>query len=122
MFGFGLFTYIKIALAVVVLGVLGFFVWNYHHRGAVIEQQKIQIANLELEKDVLVKKGRAEAEFAARKTTVRRQVAQNEKVIDDTLASGDIERIIHLWDPYRLRDHQIYPPPVGGTGSPPINP
>jgi DUF917 family protein len=114
MFGFGIFTYLKIAGALVVAGVLAFFIINYHHRGAVIEKQKIEIANLNLEKEVMEKKNKALEDFLAKKTVIKGKVVYVERQVDETVASGDIARILDMF--HRLQHNQTQPPNHGGTG------
>ena len=115
MFSFGLFTYIKIAGALLIAGTLAFFIWNYHHRAAVIEQLKVENANLVLEKDVLVKENKALQEFTAQKTVIQRRVIYVQKDVDQAIDSGDVARVIDMFHKLRGPD-QIQPAPNGGTG------
>jgi hypothetical protein len=109
-----IFTYIKIAGALLIAGTLAFFIWNYQHRGAIIEKQKIQIANLELEKEVLVKKEKALEEFTKQKVVIKGKVVYVERQIDQTVDSGDVARVLDMF--HKLQHNQIQPPPDGGTG------
>ena len=110
-----IFTYAKIAGALVIAAVIGFYVWNYHHRGVLLEQQKIEIANLNLEKDVLVKEKKALEEFTAKKTVIKGKVVYVERQVDETVASGDVARVLDMF--HKLQSNKIQPPPDGGTGS-----
>lgn len=108
-----IFTYAKIAGALLVAGVLAFYVINYVHRGSVIEKQKSQIANLELEKAVLVKKEKALEEFTKQKVVIKGKVVYVERQVDQAVDSGDVARILDMF--HRLRGNKIQPPPDGGT-------
>jgi hypothetical protein len=110
----GIFTYIKIGIIAVLVIVCSYLVWNYHHMEAKIAAQKIQIDNLKLEQDVLKKKQQAFDEFMAKKSVVKRKVANEEQQVDQTVDSGDVTRIIDMF--HRLRPNQIEPPAHGGTG------
>ena len=110
-----IFTYAKIAGALVIAAVIGFYVWNYHHRGAVIDQLKVENANLVLEKDVLVKENKALQEFTAQKTVIQRRIIYVQKDVDQAIDSGDVARVIDMFHKLRGPD-QIQPAPNGGTG------
>ena len=69
----GIFTYVKIGLAVAVFVVLGFLVWNYHHMISVIADQQAQIANLKVEQEVQAKKQAAFDAFMAKRKPNFRQ-------------------------------------------------
>ncbi len=92
-----IFTYLKIAGAVIVAGILAFYIGNYIHRGSVIEKQKIEIANLNLEKDILVKENKALQEFTAQKTVIKGKVVYVERQVDETVASGDVARVLDMF-------------------------
>lgn len=115
MFSFGLFTYVKIVGALVIAAVIGFYALNYHHLQAKVAAQQIEIANLNLEKDVLVKKNKALEEFTAKKTVIKGKVVYVERQVDETVASGDVARVLDMF--HKLQHNQIQPPPDGGTGS-----
>ena len=111
-----IFTYVKIAGALVIAAVIGFYVWNYHHLQAKVAAQQIEIANLNLEKDVLAKENKALQEFTAQKTVIQRRVVYVQKDVDQVIDSGDVARVIDMFHKLRGPD-QIQPPPDGGTGS-----
>ena len=110
-----IFTYVKIAGALVIAAVIGFYVWNYHHMQAKVAAQQIEIANLNLEKDVLVKENKALQEFTAQKTVIQRRVIYVQKDVDQAIDSGDVARVIDMFHKLRGPD-QIQPAPNGGTG------
>jgi hypothetical protein len=115
MFGLGIFTYIKIGLAVVIISVCGYYVWNYHHMASKIAAQQIQIDNFKLELGVLADKQKAFDEFMAKKTVVKRRVASVEQEVDQDIESGDVTRILDMFHGLR-GSNQTQPPAHGGTG------
>ena len=113
----GIFTYVKIGLAVAVFVVLGFLVWNYHHMKSVIADQQAQIANLKVEQEVQAKKQAAFDAFMAKRPVIQRRV-QNEKAqIDKEVGTADDAGLRALYDRYRTsgvrQDTQVRPPANG---------
>ena len=119
MFGLGIFTYLKLGLALVAVLVLSFLVWNYHHMKVVIAEQKIEIGNLQLGQKILEDKAQVVDEFMAKQSKIRKRVAQDEQAIDESVNSGDADRVIKQFDPYRMQPGgKIQPPANGGKGRP----
>lgn len=113
-----IFTYLKIAGVLAIAAVIGFYVWNYHHRGAVIEALKIEKGNLEVQKNVSAEVKNTETKVVTRTVYINRGEIASEKAIDETLNSRDVERIINLWNPYELHpDAGLHPAPNGRGGS-----
>ena len=110
-----IFTYLKIAAIVAILAVCGYYVLNYEHMKNKVAAQQIVIDNLNLEKDVLVKENKALQEFTAQKTVIKGKVVYVERQVDETVASGDVARILDMF--HKLQSNKIQPPPDGGTGS-----
>ena len=110
-----IFTYLKIAAIVAILAVCGYYVLNYEHMKNKVAAQQIVIDNLNLEKDVLVKKNKALEEFTAKKTVIKGKVVYVERQVDETVASGDVARVLDMF--HKLQSNKIQPPPDGGTGS-----
>lgn len=111
----GIFTYIKIGFAVAVLSVCGYYVWNYHHMASKIAAQQIEIQNLKLEQKVLADKQKAFDEFMAKKSVVKRRVANVEQKVDEDVDSGDVNRIVDMF--HRLRGpNQPQSSAHGGAG------
>ena len=110
-----IFTYLKIAAIVAILAVCGYYVLNYEHMKNKVAAQQIVIDNLNLEKDVLVKENKALQEFTAQKTVIKGKVVYVERQVDETVASGDVARVIDMFHKLRGPD-QIQPAPNGGTG------
>jgi len=117
----GTWTMIKLIGALtamlIVGGTVGGYIWNYHHRGEVIEEQKKEIADFK-EKDRIREEGRK-----AITSTVKKQAAIKEKVpyvekdIDAMVPSGDRARALKLLEPYRLPNPPSQPNPSNGRGS-----
>ena len=99
---FGIFTYIKIGLAVAVFAVLGFYVWNYHHMKAVIEKQQIEIANLKVEQEVQSKKQAAFDAFMAKKPVIQRRVIHEKEQINKEVLTDNDADLRALYERYRL--------------------
>src|ERR1035437_7640770 len=97
MLGLGIFTYIKIGLATVVLAICGYYVFNYEHMKTTIAAQQIQIDNLKLEQDILVKKQKVVDNYLIKRGVIKRRVADVEQQVDQTVDSGDVNRILDMF-------------------------
>ena len=114
-----IFTYAKIAGALVIAAVIGFYVWNYHHMQSKIAAQQIEIGNLKVQKDVSAAVKETEAKVVTRTVYINRGEIASEKAIDEILSTRDVERILNLWNPYELHpDKGVHPAPDGRGGSP----
>ena len=112
----GIFTYLKIGIIAVLVIACSYLVWNYHHMEAKIAAQKIQIDNLKLEQDILVKKQKVVDNYLIKRGVIKRRVADVEQKVDETVDTGDVTRILNMF--HGLRSDKIKPPPNGGTGRP----
>ena len=110
----GIFTYLKIGLAVAILAVCGYYVFNYEHMKTKIAAQQIQIDNLKLEQDILVKKQKVVDNYLIKRGVIKRRVADVEQKVDETVDTGDVTRILDMF--HGLRSDKIKSPPNGGTG------
>jgi hypothetical protein len=99
MIKYGIVGFILLAIA----GTGGYYVWEYHHRGKVIEQQKIEIANLKVQNEVLAKKQATFDDFTTKKKPVIQRRVQNEKTqVDQTVQTVDDAGLRALYDHYKL--------------------
>lgn len=102
----GYLTMIKYGAVLLVLlvigGTVGSYVWEYHHRGVVIEQQKTEIANLKVEKEILVKKQQAYDSFMAKKPVIQKRVTNEKAQIDKEVDTVDDAGLRALYDHYKL--------------------
>ncbi len=89
----GILTYIKIGVAVLVLGVASYFVWNYQHMKSVLAAQKVQIEQLQ----------EANAYYEAQPEVDKKTQEVNDE-IQKAVNGGDVERVRDLYK--RLREHQ----------------
>jgi hypothetical protein len=113
----GIFTYVKIGLAVAVLAILGYFVLEYRHRGTVIETQKNEIANLKVEKTVFEAKQKVYEEFMAKKPVIQKRVTHEKEQIDQAVNTVDDAGLRALYDRYRmLTGSEIHVTPNGPSG------
>ena len=110
----GIFTYIKIGLAVAVMAVCGYYVFNYEHMKTKIAAQQAQIDNLKLEQDILVKKQKVVDNYLIKRGVIKRRVADVEQKVDQTVDSGDLNRVLDMF--HQLHNDKIKSPPNGGTG------
>lgn len=93
MFGLGLLSSIKLIGVVVIVAVLGFFVWNYQHMQKQLAIDKIQITSL--------KEANAYYEKQAKIDAKTREVHDDiQKAVD----AGDVERVRALYE--QLRQHR----------------
>ena len=110
----GIFTYLKIGAAVVILAVCGYYIFNYEHMKTKIAAQQIQIDNLKLEQDVLAKKQKTFDDYLVKKGVIKKRVNHEEQKIDQTVDSGDVNHILDMF--HQLHPDKISPPAHGGTG------
>ena len=117
----GTWTIIKLVAALVAMlaigGTAGGYIWNYHHRGEVIEEQKKEIADFK-EKDRIRGEGqKAITSTAKKQAPIKKQVIYVEKEIDEMVPSGDHARAIRDLDPFRLPKPAGQPNPANGRRS-----
>ena len=110
----GIFSYIKIGLAVAVFVILGYFVYEYKHMEAKIAAQKTQIDNLKLEQDIMAKKQKTFDDYLVKKGVIKKRVTHEEQQVDQAIGSGDVNHILDLF--HGLHPDKIGPPPPGRTG------
>ena len=114
-------TMIKLGAALIALlgigGTIGSYVWEYQHRGTVVEEQKKEIADFK-EKDRIRGEGqKAITSTAKKQAPIKKQVIYVEKEIDEMVPSGDHARAIRDLDPFRLPKPAGQPNPANGRGS-----
>lgn len=117
----GTWTMIKLGAALIALlvvgGYAGSYIWEYHHRGTVIEEQKLAIADYK-EKDRIRGVGqKAITSTAKKQTVIKSKVPYVEKEIDEMVPSGDRARALRDLEPYRLPNPAGQPNPANGGGS-----
>lgn len=119
MFGFGFLTYIKIGLAVVVLAVCGYFVYEYKHMATVIAKQQVEINNLHVEQDVQAKKQLAFDEALAEQAKIKTRVVyekQSQQRIVALPGPADNADLRALYDHYRMLPDGTLHPATDGRG------
>ena len=118
---FGIFTYIKLGLIAVCLIACTYLVWNYKHMQNKIVALQAEVANQKIKVNILDQKQKTVDAFMARKQVIQRRVTSEYKTVDEAIEAGDGDRIIKLFDPFRVRrDSQVYPAPLGrGRGAQP---
>jgi hypothetical protein len=126
----GIFTYIKIGLAVAVFAILGYFVYEYKHMQTVIAKQQDQIANLKVEQEVQSKKQEAFDAFMAKKPVIQRRVIHEKAQIDKEVLTDNDADLRALYERYRLLPDpkvrlapdgsggRAHPAPRGSAGAP----
>ena len=110
----GIFTYIKIGIIAVLVIACSYLVWNYHQMEAKIAAQKIQIDNLQLKQNILIKRQKTIDDYLVKKGAIKRRVVHEEQQVDQTVDSGDVNRVLDMF--HGLRSDKIKPPANGGTG------
>jgi Tfp pilus assembly protein PilN len=85
----GILTYVKIGAAVVIIAVLGYFVWNYQHMQTKIVALQEKVAGLELRAEVIEKAQKATDTFMKKKTAVQARVVKEKANVDQVVESGD---------------------------------
>ena len=114
---FGIFTYLKIGLAVAVLAVCGYYVFNYHHMQAKIVAQQAQIDSLKLEQEVQGKKQKAFDDYMAKRPIIQRRVQSEKAQINKEVDTADDAGMRALYDHfYRLPDNKVGAAPDGKSG------
>ena len=111
----GIFTYLKIGIIAVLVIACSYLVWNYHHMEAKIAAQKIQIDNLKLEQDVLIKRQKTIDDYLVKKGAIKRRVTHEEQRVDQTVDSGDVNRVLDMFHGLR-QPNQVIPPADGRKG------
>lgn len=89
MFGFGILTYLKIGAVVVILGVAGYFVYEYRHMATQIVALKDEIEGLKLRAEVIKKAQAATDKFMQAKTKVVTRNVQQKAEVDQVVEAGD---------------------------------
>ena len=110
-------TYLKIGAAVILLGIAGYFYWNYQHMQTVIAKQQIEIDNLKLVQGVLEEKQAAVDAYIAKREDIRKKVAYEQKQIDKEVATVDDTGLDGLYDRYRVRPKGQSDNPANGGAS-----
>ena len=113
-----IFTYLKIAGALLLAGTLAFFVWNYHHRGAIIEKQKVEIAGLELSMKVAQEAVQAGQEYHQVETKIVTRVIHEYQPIDQAVADNNLPGMADLYRKYGVLYPQGFLAPRGPGGNP----
>ena len=111
----GIFTYLKIGIIAVLVIACSYLVWNYKHMKTKITAQQIQIDNLKVEQDVLIKKQKTFDDYLVRKGVIKKRVTHEEQQVDQTVDSGDVNRILDMFHQLR-QPNQVSPSANGGTG------
>jgi hypothetical protein len=114
----GILTYIKIGAAVVIIAVLGYFVWNYQHMAGKIVKLEEQVAGLELRAEIIERAQKATDEFNKKKTTIQRKVASDKTKVDQAVEAGDDAGMRNLFIERGLLDPKASPPAGGSQGRP----
>ena len=115
----GILSYLKLAGAVVVLGVLGYFYLNYQHLQNKVVAQQIEIDNLKVGQKVMEGKQEQFEKFMAKKTTVTRRVTREQTEITKDVGTIDNAGLDKLYERYRVRPQsEVYPPAPRRKGSP----
>lgn len=103
----GTWTMIKLIAALVILlgvgGTVGTYVWEYHHRGHVIEEQKKAIADYKEQTRIRGEGKKVVGTITKKQAVIKGKVPYVDKEIDEMVPSGDRTRALKLLDPYRLR-------------------
>lgn len=117
----GAWTMFKLIAALVIMltvgGTVGGYVWEYRHRGNVIEEQKLVIADYKEKERIRAEGAKAISKTLQKQAVIKGKVPYVEKEVDEMVPSGDATRALKLLDPYRLRPDANKPnPPDGGGG------
>jgi hypothetical protein len=99
------------------LGTCGYYIWNYHHMAAVIEDLKLDNANLKLGQGVLDQKQQKYDEFMAKAKTVKGKVKYEQDQITQEVDTADDAGLNALYNKYRLHpSNQVRTAAPGGKG------
>lgn len=99
----GILSYVKIGGAVVILLICGYLYWNYQHMKSTIGTLQLEITSLQTQQKVLEEKQKVYDEFMEKSRKVRSNVTTTKKRVDDAIESNDVNRVIELFNPYRMR-------------------
>lgn len=117
---FGLFTYVKIAIAAVVIGVLGNYIWDYHHMKSVIEQQQAQIDTLNSKQTVLDENQKATQGIVDQIAKARGRATSAKNTMQQVITEPSPDNFINFTRRYRVRPDDPANPSQNGapTGHP----
>jgi hypothetical protein len=112
-------TMIKLVAALVAMlvvgGTIGGYVWNYRHRGEVIEEQKKVIADYKEQARIREVGRKVTTSTLKKQAAIKEKVPYADQAIDAMVPSGDAARALNLLDKYRLPNNPSKPdPPDGG--------
>ena len=111
----GILGYAKLIIIGILVIACSYLVWNYKHLEAKIADQKIQIDNLKLEQDVLIKRQKTIDDYLVKKGAIKRRVTHEEQRVDQTVDSGDVNRVLDMFHGLR-QPNQAIPPSDGRKG------
>jgi hypothetical protein len=114
----GIFTYIKIGAALVILGVVGYFVYDYKHMKTVITQQQEKIAGLELRAKIIEKAQAATDAFMKKKAAVQNRLVREKANVDKVVEAGDDAGMRQLFINSGLLGPKASTPASGSPGRP----
>ena len=114
-----IFTYLKVGVAVILLGVAGYFVWSYQHMKSKIAGLEEKVAGLELRAEIIEKAQQATDEFMKKKSTVQSRAGKERANVDKVVESGDDPAMRQLFiNNGLLKPPQANSPASGGPGRP----
>ena len=113
----GTWTIIKLCVgAAIILGLMGIGgKIVYDHDKKVKAAMQTQIDNLKLEQDILVKKQKVVDNYLLKRGVIKRRVADVEQKVDQTVDSGDVNRVLDMFHGLR-QPNQAIPPADGRKG------
>jgi hypothetical protein len=112
----GIFTYLKIGLAVAVLAVCGYYVFNYEHMKTKIAAQQAQIDSLKSKQQVLDDNQKATKDIVDKLAKIKGR-ATGEKTTMHQEAVTEPDNYINFTQRYRVRPDDQAGPPKDGKGA-----
>lgn len=98
-----LFTYLKIAGMVIILGICSYYVYNYHSMKSLIYKQQLEIAELKLTQDILKEKQKVFDEYIIKKDKIKRRVSSEQRDIETEVSNTNDDNLRGLYGRYKLQ-------------------
>jgi len=113
----GTWTIIKLCVgAAIILGLMGIGgKIVYDHDKKVKAALQAQIDNLKLEQDILIKRQKTIDDYLVKKGAIKKRVTHEEQQVDQTVDSGDVNRVLDMFHGLR-QPNQAIPPADGRKG------
>ena len=112
----GIIAYIKIGIVMAAFLAGGWFIGKmvYNHEQKVIANQATIIANQKVEQKIMAQVLIAQSAYNKKRGVIQKKETQNEADVQDAISSGDVQRVIDMFN--KLSADTEGNPPADGAG------